>query len=110
MTVSRLYRFAVVQCVYADVDSLNISSTVLKAYLVEKLRDAIISRQFEPGARLNETNLAARYNVSRVAIREALMQLQLQGLVMNHPRRGMFVNSLSDTDTQKVNSLRKGKL
>jgi DNA-binding GntR family transcriptional regulator len=89
-----------------DVDSLKISSTVLKAYLVEKLRDAIISRQFEPGERLNETNLAARYNVSRVAIREALMQLQLQGLVMNHPRRGMFVNSLTDTDAQKINSLR----
>jgi DNA-binding GntR family transcriptional regulator len=89
-----------------DVESLKISSTVLKAYLVEKLRDAIISRQFGPGERLNETNLSARYNVSRVAIREALMQLQIQGLVMNHPRRGMFVNSLSDTDTQKINSLR----
>jgi DNA-binding GntR family transcriptional regulator len=79
---------------------------VLKAYLVEKLRDAIIARKFEPGDRLNETSLASQYNVSRVAIREALMQLQLQGLVMNHPRRGMFVNSLTDTDAQKINSLR----
>jgi DNA-binding GntR family transcriptional regulator len=89
-----------------DVDSLKISSAVLKAYLVEKLRDAIIAGKFEPGDRLNETSLASRYNVSRVTIREALMQLQLQGLVMNHPRRGMFVNSLSETDTQKINSLR----
>jgi DNA-binding GntR family transcriptional regulator len=89
-----------------DVDALKVPSSVLKAYLVEKLRDAIISRKFEPGDRLNETSLAARYNVSRVAIRESLMQLQLQGLVMNHPRRGMFVNSLSDTDAQKINSLR----
>lgn len=89
-----------------DVESLKISSTVLKAYLVEKLRDAIVSRKFKPGDRLNETSLASYYNVSRVAVREALMQLQLQGLVMNHPRRGMFVNSLSDTDAQKINSLR----
>ena len=34
------------------------------------------------------------------------MQLQQQGLVMNHPRRGMFVNALSEEDTQKVNSVR----
>ena len=34
------------------------------------------------------------------------MQLQEQGLVMNHPRRGMFVNTLSEEDTQKINSVR----
>lgn len=89
-----------------DADALKVPSSVLKAYLVEKLRNAIVSRKFEPGDRLNETSLAAQYNVSRVAIREALMQLQLQGLVMNHPRRGMFVNSLSEIDVQKINSLR----
>lgn len=89
-----------------DVDPLKMPSAVLKAYLVEKFRDAIVTRKLEPGVRLNETSLASRYNVSRVAVREALMQLQLQGLVTNSPRRGMFVSSLSDTDTQKINSLR----
>jgi DNA-binding GntR family transcriptional regulator len=89
-----------------DVKLNDLPSSVLKAYLIEKLRDAIITRKLEPGDRLNETTLAARYNVSRVAMREALMQLQLKGLVMNHPRRGMFVNSLSETDAQKINSLR----
>jgi len=34
------------------------------------------------------------------------MQLQEQGLVMNHPRRGMFVNSLGEEETQKINSIR----
>jgi DNA-binding GntR family transcriptional regulator len=89
-----------------DVNASEIPSSVLKAYLVEKLRDAIITRKLEAGERLNETTLASRYNVSRVAMREALMQLKLQGLVMNHPRRGMFVNTLTDTDAQKINSLR----
>lgn len=79
---------------------------VLKAYLVEKLRDAIIARKYKPGDRLNETSLALQFNVSRVAVREALMQLQQRGLVMNHPRRGMFVNSLIETDAQKINSVR----
>lgn len=81
-------------------------STTLKSYLVGKLRDAIISGNFKPGDRLNESKLAREFNVSRIPVREALMQLQEQGLVMNHPRRGMFVNKLSDEETQKINSVR----
>jgi len=89
-----------------DLNLLDVPSSVLNAYLIEKLRDAIITRKLLPGDRLNETTLSSRYNVSRVAMRAALMQLQLQGLVMNHPRRGMFVNSLSDEEVHKINGLR----
>jgi DNA-binding GntR family transcriptional regulator len=89
-----------------DLNLLDVPSSVLSAYLVEKLRDAIVAQKLKPGVRLNETTLASHYNVSRVTMRAALMQLQLQGLVMNQPRRGMFVNSLSETDVQKINSLR----
>jgi len=78
----------------------------LKAHLVATLRDAIISGKFKPGERLNESKLARQYNVSRIPVREALQQLQEQGLVMHHPRRGMFVNTLSDDDCQQINSLR----
>lgn len=80
--------------------------STIKAYLVATLREAIISGKFKPGDRLNESKLARQYNVSRIPVREALQQLQEQGLVMNHPRRGMFVNMLSDEDCQKINSLR----
>ena len=80
--------------------------TTVKAHLVKTLRDAIIARKFKPGDRLNESKLARQYGVSRIPVREALQQLQEQGLVMNHPRRGMFVNILSDDDCQKINSLR----
>ncbi len=80
--------------------------STIKAYLVSTLREAIIAGKFKPGDRLNESKLARQYNVSRIPVREALQQLQEQGLVMNHPRRGMFVNMLSDEDCQKINSLR----
>jgi len=80
--------------------------TTIKAYLVTALREAIVAGKFKPGDRLNESKLARQYNVSRIPVREALQQLQEQGLVMNHPRRGMFVNLLSDEDCQKINSLR----
>jgi len=85
---------------------LEIPSTTLKAFVVERLREAIIAGKYKPGDRLNETLIARQFNVSRIPVREALMQLQEQGLVMNHPRRGMFVNSLSDEDTQRINSVR----
>ncbi len=82
------------------------SVTTIKARLVAALRDAIVTRKFKPGDRLNESRLAREYGVSRIPVREALQQLQEQGLVMNHPRRGMFVNTLNDEDCQKINSLR----
>jgi DNA-binding GntR family transcriptional regulator len=83
-----------------------LSTTTLKSHLATILRDAIVSGKFKPGDRLNETKLAREYSVSRIPVREALQQLQEQGLVMNHPRRGMFVNTLSEEDCQKINSLR----
>ena len=85
---------------------VELPSTTLKAHLVERLRDSIITGIYKPGDRLNESKLARQFSVSRIPVREALMQLQEQGLVMNHPRRGMFVNTLSDEDTQKINSVR----
>src|SRR5580698_6999176 len=82
------------------------SATELKSFLVEKIRDGIISRKYKPGARLNETSLAREFNVSRIPVREALMQLEERGLAVNQPRRGMFVNSLDEVDTQQINSVR----
>lgn len=78
----------------------------LKSLLVEKIRDGIISRKYKPGARLNETSLAREFNVSRIPVREALMQLEERGLAVSQPRRGMFVNSLDEVDTQQINSVR----
>jgi DNA-binding GntR family transcriptional regulator len=66
----------------------------------------VLSGKFKPGDRLNESELGRQLRVSRAPIREALHQLQEQGLVMNQPRRGMFVVSLSEEDIQKINSLR----
>jgi DNA-binding GntR family transcriptional regulator len=73
---------------------------------VELLSQKIISGKIRPGERLNESSLAQQFRISRAPIREALQQLLEQGLVVNVPRRGMFVVSLSDEDVQKINSLR----
>lgn len=78
----------------------------LKAHVLNRLRDAIVAGSYKPGDRLNESQLARDFDISRIPIREALMTLQEQGLVMNHERRGMFVTILSEQDVQLINSLR----
>lgn len=80
--------------------------TTLKAHVYTRLREAIVSGKYKPGARLNESQLARDFNISRIPIREALMQLHEHGLVMNHERRGMFVTELADDEVAQINSLR----
>ena len=80
--------------------------STLKSQIFTGLRDAIVSGRYRPGDRLNESQLAREFGVSRIPVREALMQLQEHGLVMNHERRGMFVTRLCEEDVQRINSLR----
>lgn len=61
-----------------------------------QLREAIFQRVFEPGAKLpSETELAARFSVSRATVREALRSLASAGLISKVPGAagGSFVNS-----------------
>jgi DNA-binding GntR family transcriptional regulator len=59
------------------------------------LADEIIGGTLAPGATLDETLLAQRFNVSRTPVREALRQLAASGLVEAWPHRGAVVASLS---------------
>jgi DNA-binding GntR family transcriptional regulator len=80
--------------------------STLKSHIFHRLRDAIVSGRYSPGERLNESKIAREFGISRIPVREALMQLQEHGLVMNHERRGMFVTQLNEEDVQRINSLR----
>ena len=59
--------------------------------IASDLEAAILEREFENGARLDESELSARFGVSRTPVREALGRLALSGLVVQLPRRGTFV-------------------
>src|SRR3954463_6410511 len=83
-----------------------VKTSTLRENVAEILINAILSGKFKPGDRLNESELGRQLRVSRAPIREALQQLQEQGLGMNYPRRGMFVVSLTEQDIRKINSLR----
>ena len=56
-----------------------------------QLADEIVSGALEPGASLDETDLARRFHVSRTPVREALRQLVASGLVEARAHRGAVV-------------------
>lgn len=59
--------------------------------LRQKIEDEIATGRLPPGSKLDETELAARFHVSRTPIREALIQLASIGFVEMRPRRGVVV-------------------
>lgn len=61
----------------------------------DQLRKAILAGAIAPGAQLRQDELAERYGTSRIPVREALRQLEAEGLVTIQPNRGAIVTSLS---------------
>jgi DNA-binding GntR family transcriptional regulator len=80
--------------------------TTLRAHVVKILSGGILSGKYKPGDRLNESQIARELNISRIPVREALSQLQEQGLVQNRERRGMFVTNIGQEEVQQIASLR----
>ena len=70
--------------------------------VIETLRTAIISGRFEPGDRLIESALSAELGTSRGPVREALRQLENEGLVKSFPYRGAVVVGVSDEEVHEV--------
>jgi DNA-binding GntR family transcriptional regulator len=71
------------------------SSSRRSEQLREIIEERIATGQYRPGMRLDETELANAFNVSRTPIREALMQLAFSGLINLRPRRGAIVTEIT---------------
>lgn len=70
--------------------------------VVQILRSAITSGQLPPGHRLVEFELADQMGTSRAPIREALRQLEQEGLVVSYPYRGTEVLGVSQDEIEEV--------
>ena len=70
--------------------------------VVEILRSAIITGEYEPGERLIEATLSTELGTSRGPVREALRQLENEGLVESFPYRGAVVLGVSDDEVQEI--------
>ena len=59
--------------------------------IARQLREAIMTGTLPPGTQLGETDLAARFQVSRGPLREAMQHLVSEGLLRSERHRGLFV-------------------
>ncbi|XUM01640.1 GntR family transcriptional regulator [Streptomyces venezuelae ATCC 10712] len=76
-------------------------------FVLEELRRAITSGELGPGGPIRQEALAARFEVSRVPLREALKALEAEGLVVHHVHRGYFVAELSLGDLEEIYRIRE---
>lgn len=79
----------------------------LREVVFNTLRDAILKGELEPGEHLMEVQLANKLGVSRTPIREAIRQLQTEGLVVMTPRKGAVVAEITREDLTDVLEVRK---
>jgi DNA-binding GntR family transcriptional regulator len=78
----------------------------LRQQVESALREAIIDGQFPPGQRLTERELTVSMGVSRTLVREALRQLESEGLISVIPNRGPIVRRLSANEIQDLYAIR----
>ena len=88
--------------------TLNINEFLpLREVVFNTLRDAILKGELDPGEHLMEVQLANRLGVSRTPIREAIRQLETEGLVVMTPRKGAVVAEITQKDLTDVLEVRK---
>ena len=85
--------------------TLSLPRTV-KEQLADHLRDEIVRGTFEPGEHLRLEDIAARFEVSTMPVREALRDLESEGLVTIYPHRGAVVTELTAEDIEDIYDIR----
>lgn len=78
----------------------------LSSAIAEHLRQEIIGGQHAAGTQLRQDALAERFQVSRIPVREALFQLEAEGLLRMEPHRGAIVSSFSVEEIADIFDLR----
>jgi DNA-binding GntR family transcriptional regulator len=71
--------------------TFDITKSTLAQQIARAIAEAIVHGRLRPGERLNELELGARFGTSRAPIREATYILEREGVIVRHPRRGVFV-------------------
>ncbi|SFP44478.1 GntR family transcriptional regulator [Variovorax sp. 770b2] len=66
------------------------------------LREQIFAGALAPGSFLDEVALCERLSISRTPLREALKVLTAEGLLRHEPRRGCFVNEVTERDLDEI--------
>ena len=92
---------------YKFSEKIEANSAPASAGVLAKLQEDILTGQMRPGEKIIEQRLCERYGASRTPVREALHQLELDGLVEYILNRGYFVIGMSEQNFEDMFDLRK---
>lgn len=74
--------------------------------IAEALREAISQGMFQDGEPLRQDQIAQQFGVSRIPVREALRQLESEGLITFQAHRGAMVTPLTAAEAQEIYEIR----
>lgn len=95
------------KCIQPGIDmTTDLKHRTLSSAIAERLRQEILNGSHPSGGQLRQDALAAAYGVSRIPVREALFQLEAEGLVQIVPHKGAIVTTLSPDEINDVFDLR----
>ncbi len=83
-----------------------LSNNTLRGRIAEKLRDAMLSGTLKEGERIIERRLAEQFATSLTAVREALIELETEGLVLKKPNASTYVRKLTRDAAEKIFAVR----
>ena len=78
----------------------------VKDEIISYMRSAIINGEFKPGEKLHESTLSRKFGASRSPIREALVQLEQEGLVETFPKKGSIITKISRSQLRQAQFIR----
>ncbi len=78
----------------------------LRGRVFNHIREGILSGRYEENEELKENTIGAELGVSRTPVREALRQLELEGLVSIIPNKGAYVTGISEKDIHDIYTIR----
>ena len=84
-----------------------LQSSSLPMLVQEEIERLIMTGELPVGSRINESDMAARFNTSRGPVREALRSLEEAGLLRTEKNRGMFVREISFEEADEIYELRE---
>lgn len=89
-----------------DVQKDVVDKYSLRGRVFNKIREDILSGKYVENEELKETTIGNILGVSRTPVREALRQLELEGLVTIIPNKGAYVNGITRKDIQDIYVIR----
>ena len=70
------------------------------------IKNNIVNCIYQPGEKISENFLKESLNIGRTPIREALKQLELEGLIRIEPKRGIFISKITAEDIRDIYEIR----